>query len=38
MFEDDDDDIPIVKEIQYIESPVKEKKKKDKKNKEKDKE
>lgn len=33
MFEDDDDDIPIVKEIEYIPSPEKSKKdkKKDKK-------
>ena len=37
VFEDDDDEIPIVKEIQYIESPIKEKKK-DKKEKKKEQE
>lgn len=39
MFEDDDEDVPIVKEIEYLPSPVKEKKKdkKEKKDKKKDK-
>ena len=38
VFEDDEQDVPIVRKISFVESPAKEKKKKHKKGKEKDEE